>query len=69
MAKVSIVDCSVKNNPSPFQSDFHFEITFDSFENLSDGECLSELCFFLTLPSFFLRFGMEDDICWLCREL
>lgn len=38
MAKVSVLNVAVLENPSPFHSPFRFEISFECSEALSDGE-------------------------------
>lgn len=38
MAKVSVLNVAVLENPCPFHSPFRFEISFECSEALSDGE-------------------------------
>jgi hypothetical protein len=38
MAKVSVLNVAVLENPSPFHSPFRFEISFECNEALADGE-------------------------------
>lgn len=38
MAKVSVLNVAVLENPSPFHSPFRFEISFECSEALADGE-------------------------------
>lgn len=38
MAKVSVLNVAVLENPSPFHSPFRFEISFECNEALTDGE-------------------------------
>ncbi|PNI51006.1 ASF1B isoform 3 [Pan troglodytes] len=37
MAKVSVLNVAVLENPSPFHSPFRFEISFECSEALADG--------------------------------
>lgn len=55
MAKVSVLNVAVLENPSPFHSPFRFEISFECSEALSDGEARPGLCRELQtpLPLFF----------------
>ena len=38
MAKVQVTNVTVLDNPSPFQNPFQFEVTFECFEDLPEGE-------------------------------
>lgn len=38
MAKVNICNVEVQDNPSPFLSNFKFQITFECYEELEDGK-------------------------------
>ena len=44
MAKVHINDVRVCENPSPFSSNFQFQITFECTEELNEG-LLRAICF------------------------
>ena len=37
MAKVQVCNVNVLNNPSPFNSPFQFELTFECIEELQEG--------------------------------
>lgn len=38
MAKVQVCNVNVLNNPSPFNSPFQFELTFECIEELQEGK-------------------------------
>lgn len=45
MAKVQVCNVNVLNNPSPFNSPFQFELTFECIEELQEG---THLCLWIT---------------------
>ena len=43
MAKVQVTNVTVLDNPSPFQNPFQFEVTFECFEDLPEGELVPDV--------------------------
>ena len=74
MAKVQVSNILLLDNPTVFSKSFKFEVTFDCAENLPDGTVMVNATvdpFFnytIIQLSSFLRFGMENNLCWFCLQ-
>lgn len=65
MAKVQLTNVAVLDNPTAFLNPFQFEITFECFEDLPNGQHarISDLYLrVLCVTSLLVRFGVENHL-------
>lgn len=68
MSTVNIINVNVLENPSPFLSNFKFEITFECMEDLQEGNSLNKAWKVKILNDDCFRLGVENNLRRFCRK-